>query len=679
MHRQHRNIILGGGRQCKIRKRPCSSSSSSSSHYRLKRPILRLATPVLNMNSSSRSPYNYSSTLLRIPQSPIKQQSQNASSSRGGGGGGKQQVSARKLAATLWEMNQLPSPTTINTNTHTHTHDMKLKKEILRRDKTSTSKRSSSLPPHLSDPSHTPTSDRMDPSGNSNARLRLTDAKGFDCFSAATLMEIEMRSRSRGGPTPTTSVLGMKSRCLKDLSTGLNTSKQLLKILNRLWGSQEQNSSSTSLISALHAELERALVQVDILIREQRSDKHELDYLVKRLSEEKTTWKLKERERTRGAIETIAGDLEVERKLRRRSESLNKKLGVELAETKAALSRSDKELEREKRAREIMEQICNDLATGIEEDKEEVEDLKKESAKVKEEVEKEREMLQLADMLREERLQMKLSEAKYQFEEKNAAVDKLRSDLETFLRAERFKEIRGVSENRWNNVDVDGNLGKSILISDHNEEKGMDAGEIGDGVERPKALHSQEEEDGDSAAESDLHSIELNMDNISQSYKWSYNNGVSKEDPRRLSVEETKVGRKSTSTSSRTQRGSFSHERRISEGVDWDFSAGNLSDWGVMYNQQRFSELESQNGDRDYMEEALRYKSVKGLRDQILSDSRTPPSRGCASPTRQWAQPWSSRDNVNVSREKPSMVRESSLKGTLVEARLEARSRNSRQ
>ncbi|KAJ4954435.1 hypothetical protein NE237_011218 [Protea cynaroides] len=79
----------------------------------------------------------------------------------------------------------------------------------------------------------------------------------------------------------------------------------------------------------------------------------------------------------------------------------------------------------------LMEEVCEALARNIGEDKAEVEELKRESAKVREEVEKEREMLQLADVLCEERVQMKLSEAKFQFEEKNAAVDKLRNELWT--------------------------------------------------------------------------------------------------------------------------------------------------------------------------------------------------------------------------------------------------------
>ncbi|XP_031270062.1 pentatricopeptide repeat-containing protein At1g12775, mitochondrial-like [Pistacia vera] len=62
-------------------------------------------------------------------------------------------------------------------------------------------------------------------------------------------------------------------------------------------------------------------------------------------------------DRIRHAITCIAEELEVEKKLRRQTERLNKKLGKELAETKSSLSTTTKELEIEKRAKEILEQV----------------------------------------------------------------------------------------------------------------------------------------------------------------------------------------------------------------------------------------------------------------------------------------------------------------------------------
>ncbi|KAJ4969902.1 hypothetical protein NE237_003001 [Protea cynaroides] len=161
-----------------------------------------------------------------------------------------------------------------------------------------------------------------------------------------------------------------------------------LEVLNRIWGLEEQHSSSMSLVSALRVEIDCACMQVEQLIQKQWFHHGEINYLMKR-------------------------DLDIERKLKRQAESLNKKLGKELAETKASLSKVIKEFESERRVREVMEEACEALPRNIGEGKAEVEELKRESAMVQEEVEKGREMLQLADVLREERVQMKLSEAKF--------------------------------------------------------------------------------------------------------------------------------------------------------------------------------------------------------------------------------------------------------------------------
>ncbi|KAL6130495.1 hypothetical protein ACLB2K_068874 [Fragaria x ananassa] len=224
--------------------------------------------------------------------------------------------------------------------------------------------------------------------------------------------------------------------CLKEVSNGLSTSKELVKVLTRVSGLEEQQHSlNMPLLTALRAELDRVRIQVHQLIREQRSNCKEIEYLMRHFAEEKAAWKSKEREKIRAVVACIAEELEVEKKLRKQTERLNKKLGKELENKNVALSKEIKELEREKRAKEIFEQVCDELAVGMGEDRAQVEELKRESEKVREEVEKEREMLQLADVLREERVQMNLSEAKYHFEEKNAAVEQLKNELEGYLRS----------------------------------------------------------------------------------------------------------------------------------------------------------------------------------------------------------------------------------------------------
>ncbi|KAG4151995.1 hypothetical protein ERO13_D04G095900v2 [Gossypium hirsutum] len=645
----------------KIRKRGCSSSASSSSsimqNYRFKRAILvgskrgGSSTPVPTWKLMMRSPSMAS--MLRAMESPRYSGSQSGSKLKGQQQQ-QQPVSARKLAATLWEMNEIPSPRRKEGN-----EERRRMKEGREKGAAARSVHSGSLPPHLSDPSHSPVSERTDRSGTGcrqrrassvSHKLRHTDNNVgvLDSVSNASLMEIETRSHAQ---TPKGSTVGVKTR-LKDVSNALTTSKELLKIINRMWGHEDRPSSSMSLISALHAELERARLQVNQLIQEQRSDQHDINYLMKCFAEEKVAWKNKEQKVVEAAIESIAGELEVERKLRRRFESLNKKLGKELAETKTSLLKSVKELESEKRARVVIEQVCDELARDISEDKAEREELKRESAKVLQEVEKEREMLQLADVLREQRVQMKLSEAKYHLEEKNAAVDKLRNQLETFLGTKREKEKGHCSLNEPNSEEIAAYLNR-VHFGSHPSEENEEDGEVEDAIEC--------EED---SAESDL--LELNMDNNSSNnnkiYKLAYASNAAR-DSREPQINEDITGRKSAS--SKLPRRSTSLQRSMSDGVDWGMqkdrhqdSVDNDLEWS------RFTELEKQVETKGYGDEMHGYKAVKGLREHLLSGTRA--GRVYASPT------CSSRDINNVAQERPPLVPGSVPKSRLAECRSEA-------
>ncbi|XP_047333346.1 uncharacterized protein At5g41620-like [Impatiens glandulifera] len=354
-------VLLPGS--SKTRKRGCSTSSSSSSILIRKPRGSRSTTPAPTWRM----------TPLRVPRkSPKYAQSLGNAALR------SKPVSARKLAATLWEMNEIPSPS-VTVRGSLSGKKLPMKKEMKLREKIGSttaaaawSVHSGSLPPHLSDPSHSPASEKMDRSGTGSRfrktpsvshRVRIAESNLgiIDSLSSASLMEVETRSRQQ---TTTGSTTGTRTTHLKDVSNALTTSKELLKIIHRVSShDKQQPSTSNSLVSALHAELERSRLLVNQLISEQRSDQNEVNYLMKCLSEEKSSRKNKEHHAVKAAIESIAEELEIERKLRRRSESLTKKLARELNETKATLLKTAKELENEKRTREIMEEMCEDLAS----------------------------------------------------------------------------------------------------------------------------------------------------------------------------------------------------------------------------------------------------------------------------------------------------------------------------
>ncbi|XP_050227431.1 protein BRANCHLESS TRICHOME [Mercurialis annua] len=99
----------------------------------------------------------------------------------------------------------------------------------------------------------------------------------------------------------------------------------------------------------------------------------------------------------RAQIVELKAELEYERKARKKGETMNKRLAKELAA--------------EKRDREALERVCQQLAKEVSLDKSEIDRMRRD-------IEEERKMLRMAEVFREERVHMKLAEAKILFEEK---------------------------------------------------------------------------------------------------------------------------------------------------------------------------------------------------------------------------------------------------------------------
>ncbi|XP_057969251.1 protein BRANCHLESS TRICHOME [Malania oleifera] len=110
----------------------------------------------------------------------------------------------------------------------------------------------------------------------------------------------------------------------------------------------------------------------------------------------------------RTQIVELRAELELERRARKKLESLNKRLARELCE--------------ERRGREALERVCEELAKEVSTDKAQI-------GRMKREIEEEREMLRTAEVLREERVQMKLADAKFFFEEKLLELEASKSSI----------------------------------------------------------------------------------------------------------------------------------------------------------------------------------------------------------------------------------------------------------
>lgn len=139
-HNKSSDVFIDGA--CKIRKRGCSSSSSASSvlqNYKFKKAILIPRRNVGSPPSSKKASFFESS-----PNQPLNIV---------GIGAQQGSVSARKLASALWETNKIPSSHRI-----VDIPGKISKKEIKGRGRIVKSVLPDYLPPHLSDPSHSPVS-----------------------------------------------------------------------------------------------------------------------------------------------------------------------------------------------------------------------------------------------------------------------------------------------------------------------------------------------------------------------------------------------------------------------------------------------------------------------------------------------------------------------------------------
>ena len=226
-------------------------------------------------------------------------------------------------------------------------------------------------------------------------------------------------------------------------SYSLKTSTELLKVLNRIWSLEEQQTSNMSLLRVLKMELGHSQSQIKELLKEKQANRQERDHLVKQLAEDEVIRKNKEQDRIKSAVQSVQEELKDERKLRKHSESLHRKLARELSEVKYSFCNALKELERERKTCFLLENLCDEFAQGIRDYEQEVRSLGHKSDMDSVGREKpDRLVLHVSEAWLDERMQMKLAEAENDPVEKNTIVDKLGPDIETFLQARLSTELK---------------------------------------------------------------------------------------------------------------------------------------------------------------------------------------------------------------------------------------------
>jgi hypothetical protein len=257
----------------------------------------------------------------------------------------------------------------------------------------------------------------------------------------------------------------------------LKTSTELLKVLNRIWTLEEQHELHISLIKSLKVELHNAHLHVK-----------ELEGFLKHVSEEKMVRKSREKEKLKEAVQSLQEELLEERRVRKNTESLNKKLGKDLNELKGTFLKAVKDLDKEKRVNSLLEDLCDEFAKGIRYYEEEVRLLKQGNDYKDHDHKFDRLILHVAEAWLDERMQMQMAEASGDLVEKSAIVERLSGEFKSFLH---------MRLNSQKNKDNGGNFRRQSLESVH----------LNGTTSAPRIA---EEDDTDSVV-SDLHCFELDM------------------------------------------------------------------------------------------------------------------------------------------------------------------------
>ncbi|KAL1561957.1 hypothetical protein AAHA92_04591 [Salvia divinorum] len=250
---------------------------------------------------------------------------------------------------------------------------------------------------------------------------------------------------------PRSSAVSPKSSVVSNVKFGessysLKTSTELLKVLNKIWSLEEKHALDMSLVRALKRELEQSQARNQELMQEKQIDQSEIDHLVKQMTEYKVGRK-REQQRIKDTVKLVEDKLEDELKLRSHSESRHHKLAKELSQMKSSFSNVLRELDRERKARILLEDLCDEFAKGIRDYEQEVRVVKQKCGK--DQIGREqndRLILHISEAWLDERAQMKLADAS-NVALQQSALDKLCLEIESFLREKQ-------SDHSGTNVDV---------------------------------------------------------------------------------------------------------------------------------------------------------------------------------------------------------------------------------
>ncbi|KAI3990495.1 hypothetical protein MKX01_022795 [Papaver californicum] len=257
-----------------------------------------------------------------------------------------------------------------------------------------------------------------------------------------------------------------------EATCNLKTSTELLQVLNRIWSLEKQHTFNILLIKTLKIELNHARSRIKDLLQEQQTDCQEIGELMKQVAEQDHTLKSKEQACLKAAVQSVKDELENERKLRRRSETLHRKLSRELSKVKYTFVNTLKEFERERKARMLLEDLLRAMNHKSERDNCCRDD-------------HDRLVLHISEAWLDERMQRNLAESRFKPTERNTVVDKLSTEIETFLQAKRS----GSSNSKCSDILHLKDLPNDVSL----RRQSLESVHLNDTVTAPRVAHHKEE------------------------------------------------------------------------------------------------------------------------------------------------------------------------------------------
>ncbi|XP_022970027.1 uncharacterized protein At5g41620-like [Cucurbita maxima] len=445
--------------------------------------------------------------------------------------------------------------------------------------------------------------------------------------------------------TPTSS-LDFKGR-MGESHYSLKTSTELLKVLNRIWSLEEQHASNIALIRALKTELDHGRVKMKELVRQRQADRHEMDELIKEITEDKLARKNKEEDRIKAAIQSVRDELENERKLRKRSESLHRKFARDLSETKSSLVNALNEIERERKSRMLLEDLCDEFAKGIKHYENLVHGLKPKSDRIcSGRADRDGLVLEISEAWLDERMQMQ--QEHNDTDVRMSVVEKLQLDIESFLEAKRN--------------DVNDSKNDQLL---RDRRSSLESVPLNEAASAPQA-GDEDDDDDDNSQDSDSHCFELNKPNNSNTMTHENENV---EDH----VVETDIQRKLGSDERSKSRTPSSLQVRFEEQVSWARSIGNKKEQGKGEALPSCQDVDGGSNEKRNNHHSIHGSNLHpedGYGEASCSNSGW---RNQASPVRQWTMAAPEMNTTqSLSSKLPPRLKENTLHAKLLEARSKA-------